>query len=152
VLLYYPTREDLTLLLMAAVQLTMPESSSLPAPVRALRARLARRTGEAERDALIRATRALDARGGQARIGAWMRSVEMTAARAGLLLCGDLGTAMPIVRAESRPIADLSDAERRGDLVLFCASRAHATLRARFVVAGASESVAPPPPRTVAAQ
>jgi hypothetical protein len=84
-----------------------------------------------------------------------MRGVELTAARAGLLLCGDLVTAAGLVRAETRAVADLSTEERRGDLLAFCASRAHLALRAQFV-AGAPESGMPPPlsgvpPRTLAA-
>jgi hypothetical protein len=156
VLLYYPTREALTALLFAAVQLGLPDSAStsVPAEVRALRSRLSPRVDDNARAALMRAVRVLDARGGQARIGAWVRSVELTAARAGLLLCGDLGTAAILSRTESRPVADLSLDQRRGDLVAFCASRAHAALRARFVVP-TPESGMPPPlsgvERTVAA-
>lgn len=146
VLLYYPTREALTALLFAAVQLGLPEgaSTSVPAEVRALRGRLSPRVDDSARAALVRAVRVLDARGGQARIGAWVRSVELTAARAGLLLCGDLATAAILSRTESRPVADLSLDQRRGDLVAFCASRAHAALRARFVVP-TPESGMPPP-------
>ncbi len=157
VLLYYPTRDELTELLFATVQLGLRESASAAASpeIRALRARLATRIDEPARRALIQAVQALDARGGQARIGAWMRGVELTAARAGLLLCGDLVTAAGLVRAETRAVADLSTEERRGDLLAFCASRAHLALRAQFV-AGAPESGMPPPlsgvpPRTLAA-
>ncbi len=156
VLLYYPTRDELTELLFATVQLGLRESASAAASpeIRALRARLATRIDEPARQALIQAVQALDARGGQARIGAWMRGVELTAARAGLLLCGDLATAAGLVR-ETRAVTDLSSEERRGDLLAFCASRAHLALRAQFV-AGAPESGMPPPlsgipPRTLAA-
>ncbi len=146
VLLYYPTREALTALLFAAVQLGLPEgaSTSVPAEVRALRGRLSPRVDDNARAALVRAVRVLDARGGQARIGAWVRSVELTAARAGLLLCGDLATAAILSRTESRPVADLSFEQRRGDLIAFCASRAHAALRERFVVPTPESGIPPP--------
>lgn len=154
-ILYYPTREELTELLLAAVQLGLPDGAPSPAPARSLRVRLARRLSDEERAALLRAIRRLNERGGQAQIGAWMRSVELTAARAGLLLCGDLAAAAGVVRAESRPIADLSTDERRADLIAFCASEAHLRLRARFV-ATAPESIvpagAPLAVRTLAAQ
>jgi hypothetical protein len=72
----------------------------------------------------------------------WIRSAELTAARAGLLLCGELKTAVAAVRSQPRP-AGRPTAERiTGDLVSFCASRAHAELRARFVGA-ASQSIPP---------
>jgi hypothetical protein len=147
VLLYYPTREDLTTLLIGAVQLGLPESPSMPPALRTLRGRLARRIGERDHAVLARAIRELNARGGHAQIGAWMRAVELTAARAGLLLCGDLGSASAVVRSESRPLGDLTTEERRGDLVAFSASEVHVDLRARFI-ATALDSMVPPPPGT----
>jgi hypothetical protein len=147
VVLYYPDRESLTTLLLASVQVVMPKAaapSDDPA-VRNLRSRLARYIEPDDRAALAVAVRALDARGGQASLGAWMSSVELTAARVGLLLCGDLSIAMAIVRAESRDAGNLPRETRRGDLVAFCAGRAHVTTRKRFVTT-APESLQPPPP------
>jgi hypothetical protein len=142
VLLYYPTRDELTALLFAAVQMASTDVPSVPPAVRAIRGRLERRMGTAERIAVRDVVRRLNERGGQAQIGAWMRGIELTAARAGLLLCGDLATAARIARAESRVEADLTLEERRADLVSFCASPAHVALRARFVATSA-ESVMP---------
>jgi tetratricopeptide (TPR) repeat protein len=146
VLVYYPTREELTNLLLAAVQIAMPEptSPSLGAPVRALHARMERRITPDEREALAEAVAQLDARGGRAALGAWIRSVELTAARVGLVLCGDLASAAAIVRSESRAVGGLPAEAKRGDLVAFGASRAHAALRVRFA-ATAPESLRPPP-------
>jgi hypothetical protein len=72
-----------------------------------------------------------------------MSSVELTAARAGLLLCGDLATALALGRAAARDVAGIPSELRRGDLVAFCASRAHVATRQRFVVT-APESIQPP--------
>jgi tetratricopeptide (TPR) repeat protein len=143
VLLYYPTREDLTALLFAAVQVVNGDSPTAPPSVRALRARLERRLGPTERGALREGVRRLNERGGQAKVGAWMRGVELTAGRAGLFLCGDLATATRMMRAESRQVAELSTEERLGDLLGFCASAPHLALRTRFVATSA-ESVMPP--------
>ena len=54
VLIYYPTREELTNLLLAAVQIAMPEPTSpgIGAPVRALHARMERRISKEDREAL----------------------------------------------------------------------------------------------------
>jgi tetratricopeptide (TPR) repeat protein len=146
VLIYYPTREDLTNLLLAAVQIAMPEPSSpsLGAPVKALHARMERRIEKDEREALQDAVARLDARGGRATIGAWIRSVEMTANRVGLFLCGDLASAAAVVRGESRTVGGVPLEAKRGDLVGFCASRAHAALRAGFI-STAPESMRPVP-------
>jgi hypothetical protein len=89
--------------------------------------------------------RQLEADGGKASVGGWTRGVELAAARAGLLLCGDLATAASIVRTESRAIAELSVEEKRRDLIAFGVSEAHAALRSRYA-AIAPESVKPPPP------
>jgi tetratricopeptide (TPR) repeat protein len=146
VLIYYPTREELTNLLLAAVEIAMPTPSSpaLGAPVRALHARMERRIGKEDREALCDAVARLDARGGRASLGAWIRSVEITAARVGLVLCGDLGSAGAIVRNESRMIGGVPAEAKRGDLVAFCSSPAHATLRTRFATT-APESLRPVP-------
>jgi tetratricopeptide (TPR) repeat protein len=147
VLLYYPTREDLTRVLFAAVQLAMPDAVSAAAggaPARKLSARIKRHLRKDERAALRDAVGSLDARGGRAAIGAWVQSVELTAARAGLLLCGDLAAAMALARLESRDVAKLSLEAKRGDLVAFCASRSHAELRARFAMTAPESLPAPP--------
>jgi tetratricopeptide (TPR) repeat protein len=147
VLLYYPSREELTTLLLAAAQVAMPKAAAAsddPA-VASLRARLARHIEDDDRAALKKAVRALDARGGQAALGAWMCSVELTAGRAGLLLAGDLATATSILRSESRDVANVPVEMRRGDLIAFCASRTHASIRQQFAMT-APESVLPAPP------
>jgi tetratricopeptide (TPR) repeat protein len=147
VLLYYPDRDDLTALLLAAAQLVNPKAAALGGEpsVRALRTRLARHLEPDDRAALESAVRDLDARGGQASLGAWMSSVELSAGRIGMLLCGDLATATALVRSESRNVANVPAEIRRDDLLAFCASRAHAAMRLRFA-ATAPESVRPPPP------
>jgi hypothetical protein len=146
VLVYYPTREELTNLLLAAVEIAIPapSSPSLGAPVRALHARMEKRIGKEDREALAEAVSRLDARGGRAALGAWIRSVELTAARVGLVLCGDLSSAAAIVRSESRSIGAVPPEAKRGDLVAFCSSAAHATLRTRFATT-APESLRPAP-------
>ena len=146
VLIYYTTREELTNLLLAAVEIAMPapSSPSLGAPVRALHTRMEKRISKEERDALGDAVRRLDARGGKATIGAFIRSVELTAARVGLVLSGDLGSAGTIVRNESRAIGGVPAEVKRGDLAAFNASSAHAALRVRFATT-APESLRPVP-------
>ena len=147
VLLHYPDRDALTTLLLAAAQVAMPKAaapSKAPAVV-ALRARIARHIEADERAALAKALRDLDARGGQAALGAWMCSVELTAGRAGLLLSGDLAAATAILRAESRDVANVPVETRRGDLIAFCASRTHARMRQQFAMT-APESLHPAPP------
>jgi tetratricopeptide (TPR) repeat protein len=144
VLLYYPRRDELTTLLLAAAQVAMPKAAatSNDPVVIALRARLSRHIEPDERAALQKAVRALDKRGGQAALGAWMCGVELTAGRAGLLLAGDLSAATAVLRAESRDVANVPADMRRGDLIAFCASRTHAAVRQQFAMT-APESLQP---------
>jgi hypothetical protein len=65
---------------------------------------------------------------------AWIRHVELTAARAGLLLAGDLRVAMRLLKSESRAIGELPVDAKRGDLLAFTASRAARDLRERMGV------------------
>lgn len=148
VLIHFPTLGELTTLVLAAVQLAMPQMPIPPAAaasVSALRARIARHARPDERAAIADAVARLDARDGRIDLAAWVRGVELTAARAGLLLCGDLRMAMTRLRAESRSVAGLTFDERRADLVAFCASRAHVELRAEVAITAST----PPPPESL---
>lgn len=147
VAIYYPTRQDLISLLFASVQIVRPNAKPPEgeAAVAALSRSLAAKITDCERGALYQAVRQIESSGGTASVGGWTRGIELTAARAGLLLSGDLATATTLVRTETRSVAELSFEEKRRDLVAFCVSEAHATLRSRHVVV-APESVRPPPP------
>jgi tetratricopeptide (TPR) repeat protein len=132
VLVHFPTLQELTVLVLAAVRLAMPgmEIPSAIAPaVEALVEPLSRHVSEREREKMSHAVEKLDARGGRIGLPSWIRSVELTAGRAGLLLCGDLQTAMSRIRDEKRATAHVAIAEKRADLLAFCASRELAELR-----------------------
>lgn len=146
-LVYFPTLEELTRLLLASVQLVKPRP---PTPGEGGRAvldladLLERHITQAERAALLDAVHRLEARGGRFNLAAWTRNVELMAARAGLFLCGDLAPAMAVVATETRGIAGLTLEAKRRDLVAFCASPEHVELRLRWALP-APESLAPPP-------
>jgi hypothetical protein len=76
----------------------------------------------------------LESRGGRLDLAGWVRSVELTSARAGLFLCGDLRSAMARLRADESQLGRESFALARADLIAFAASRAHADLRAEFAL------------------
>jgi tetratricopeptide (TPR) repeat protein len=153
VLVYFPTRDELTRLLQAGVALTKPDVEPVGENARSV-ASLARRMqriiSDGELNELRKAVWELEVRGGRFSVSAWTRNVELMAARTGLLLAGDLATAMAIVNNENRTIAGLPLEAKRRDLVAFCVSDEHAQLRARFAV-GAPGSVRPPAPPSQAA-
>ncbi|HEX8795364.1 MAG TPA: tetratricopeptide repeat protein [Polyangiaceae bacterium] len=124
-LVCYPTLPELSALFLGAVKLVMPE---LPVPgylsdaVARRRKTLVKHADDAQKKSLRAAVERLDARGGRVDLAAWIKSVELSGQRAGLLLCGDLKVAMTRMRAEKRAIAELGLDQRRADLLSFCAS------------------------------
>ncbi len=160
-LVFYPTQSDLFVLLLAAAKLVLRETPvphALTDAVDLTRKLLARAITKESRERLESAARKISSGAGVVDLAAWIRSVELTAQRAGLFLCGDLIVAMNRLRSENRAIADLTLEERRGDLLSFCASPELARARALVGVdigqrkgeAIANSSPPPPQPRNVA--
>ncbi|HEY8078277.1 MAG TPA: hypothetical protein VIF62_29315, partial [Labilithrix sp.] len=92
------------------------------------------RLGREGRTKLEKVVARLEARGGKMDLLAWIRHVELTAARAGVLLAGDLRVAMRLIKSESRGIGELSVEAKRGDLLAFMSSHAARELRQRMGV------------------
>jgi len=143
VLVYFPTGEDLTRLLVATIEIGAPGTfpAGSDSSVGLLGDRLSRHLTVAERTAIASASQELDEK---VDLGRWARNIELTAGRAGLLLCGDLATAASLVRSESRPFGGLTSDDRRHDLISFVVSAEHRELRDRYVLSAAG-SAAPPP-------
>jgi hypothetical protein len=145
-LVFFPTLAELEALVLAAVRhvipsLSLPELADRENRVGAeLGGRLSRESHRALEDAVAR----LDARGGKLDLLAWIRHVELTAQRAGLLLAGDLRVPMRILNEEVRSVGELTLEAKRGDLLSFCASGAYGTLRERMGVA-LHHTISPPP-------
>jgi tetratricopeptide (TPR) repeat protein len=146
-LLHYPTLPELSVLFLSAVKMALPAvpvPSQLSDAVGRMRKQLMKYMGDAEQVTLATAVEKLDTRDGRVDLAAWIRGVELTAQRAGLLLCGDLRTAMGRLRAETRNVGDLDLDAKRADLLAFCASEPFAHVRASVGV-DAHTSVRPPP-------
>jgi hypothetical protein len=145
-LVFYSTLPELTTLFFASLKLALPDVTMPSADaVTKLRKRIAAHISADEREALVAAAKRLDAAGGRVDLGAWIRSVEITANRAGLVLSGDFHAAMKRVKGEKRAIADVSVEERRLDLIGYLASAGHADLRKQLY--GRNPSQRPPPPQ-----
>jgi tetratricopeptide (TPR) repeat protein len=136
-LVHFSSLPELTLLVLACVQLELPGvpiPQSVAASVANLRVRIGRHVSEGDRTLMAAAVQRLESRGGQLDLPAWVRSVELTSARAGLFLCGDLRSAMARVRDEQLPAGPAAFKQARADLIAFTVSRAHAELRAEFAL------------------
>ncbi|HVJ90074.1 MAG TPA: hypothetical protein VM580_09745 [Labilithrix sp.] len=136
-LVFFPTLAELSSLVLSAVRLVIPGISVPPPPDNEGRVadRLGGRLTPEQKKQLEAVVAALDARGGRLDLFAWIRGVELTATRAGLLLAGDLRTALRAIKDESRAIGELSAEAKRGDLISFCASERYGILRERLGVA-----------------
>jgi tetratricopeptide (TPR) repeat protein len=146
-LVHYPTLNEVAALFLGAVTLVLTElavPSHLAEAAGRFRKMLARLVGSEDQQKLSAAVDRLDARGGVVDIAAWMKSVELTAQRAGVLLAGDLRTATTRLRSETRAIADLTLEQKRGDLLAYCASDKLPRARA-LLGADAPASLRPPP-------
>ena len=67
--------------------------------------------------------------GGSSDIKSWYQSVELTAARAGFLMCGDLEIARKMLALEPGLPGDLAPAEKLEDVILFSMSENYFALR-----------------------
>jgi tetratricopeptide (TPR) repeat protein len=142
-LVFFPTLADLSSLVLASVRLVIP-AISVPPPADGdskVASNLGARLSDEKKAAIEDAVSRLDARGGKLDLLSWIRHVELTAARAGLLLAGDLRVPMRILKEETRAIGELSDDTKRGDLLAFCGSDAYGKLRERMGVAIHSSSL-----------
>jgi hypothetical protein len=134
-MLYYSTFDDLRELVGAALEIGGVDGRFLDPQTKTqeMRRAVERHLDEDARAAIGEAAAIVGARGDEIRLDHWTRSAELTAARAGLLLCGELKTAMAGVQLQSPGPGRPSVERVTSDLVAFCASRAHAALRAQFL-------------------
>jgi hypothetical protein len=136
-LVYFSSLPELTILVLACVQMELPGvpiPQAVAASVASLRGRIAQHLTMADRSAMAGAVERLESRGGRLDLAGWVRSVELTSARAGLFVCGDLRPAMARLRAEHAGTQTGAFALMRADLLGFTVSRAHADLRAEFAL------------------
>lgn len=135
-LLCYPSLEDLTTCLFAALRIVL-KNLTIPPRMRdavlALTQRINANMNDAARMALESAVAALDASGKPANIMKWVSGVEHCATRAGFLLSGDLDVAASLLRAD--PLGIVPTEEKISGLLGFAVSDAHHALRHELGVA-----------------
>jgi len=124
---FYPTLPELRSVLVAAVAQVVP--TSLPSDALGLRDSLRSRIDPAHRAELERAVEALQARDGRLDLKPWIREIEMTSCRAGLVACGDITAAARMLAIDGRVIGGLSAADRIRDLIPFSVSERCARVR-----------------------
>jgi hypothetical protein len=73
--------------------------------------------------------------GAKADLKRWMQAIEITASRAGLLLCADLEIAKKIIAAEPQLPGDLAPPEKMKELLVFSVSEQYFALRKTLGIA-----------------
>ena len=139
--------------LLAAIRLLSPRLS-LPPEIEGLTLEAQRVLGEHlaadARERLVEPIAALAQRETPLDVGAWAEGVDWTADRVGLVISGDLPTALAVIRATSEAAASALLPEREAQLLAYSVSPAYLALRAKYgldvdVSAVARIASVPPP-------
>jgi tetratricopeptide (TPR) repeat protein len=157
-LVFFPTLADITTLFLAAVTTVLsdlPVPASIEESVARIRRDIADRADEESKAALEDGVRRFEREGGRAELGGFLRSVELSACRAGLVVCADLAVAARILGKEERAVGELAPGDRLSDLLVFCAEEKLPILREWLGVAARPSMMPPalvatpsmPPPR-----
>jgi tetratricopeptide (TPR) repeat protein len=134
----FPTVPELTMLLFAGMKMVHPDTpvpGEMTAQVNATAAELAKYMQPIHLEGLRLVVRKFIEDGAKANIKRWSQSVELTACRTGLLLCGDLEIARKIVGAEPQAPGDLPPQDKLKELVVFSVSSQYFQLRKSLGIA-----------------
>ena len=134
----FPTVTELKILFFAAVKTVMPGFAvpeGLRPAVTATAGELAKYMQPVQREGLRLVVQRYAEEGAKADIRRWIQTTEITAARAGLLLCGDLEVAAKLLTNEPQVPDDLSPRDKVKELIVFSVSEQYASLRSRLGIA-----------------
>ena len=128
----FPTVTELTVLLFAGIKLVAPDTPSPPdidKQIMATAQTLRTYIQPMQLEGLRMVVKKFLAEGAKANIKRWVQTVEITATRSGLLLCGDMEIAKKIIAAEPQQPGDLTAQEKVKELLLFSVSPQYHALR-----------------------
>ncbi|MBN2528611.1 MAG: tetratricopeptide repeat protein [Deltaproteobacteria bacterium] len=134
-----PSHSELKMLMLAAIKLGNP-SAKIPedAVLKNWMKQLGSTMSPMEIEGLRKVVNKFLKSGEQADLKKWIRSLELTACRAGFLLCNDLETAARMIQADPTAVDDMSQTDKIKELVLFSVSPEYFRLReALGIVIGA---------------
>jgi hypothetical protein len=136
--LLFPSLGELTVVMFAAIKTIRADFAVPPEmaqTVNAAASELVKYVQPIEREALRLVVLKFLEDGAKADLPRWMRTVDATAARAGLLLCADLEIAKKLISVESPLPGALSAPERLRELLLFSVSDQYLALRKALGIA-----------------
>jgi golgin subfamily B member 1 len=127
-----PTIVGLRLLLLAAIKTAQPKLQTPPDPTGVLDMTvesLGRALTPMAHEQLALLVRKLVRSTDEADVEQWIRAVELTACRAGFLLCNDLGVASRMIQDQTSTLGDSPPKEKIRELVVFSVSEPYFRLR-----------------------
>lgn len=128
----FPTTTELTVLLFAAIKMVagdVPSPPDIEKQVVATAQTLRGFMQPVQLEGLKMVVRKFIAEGAKANIKRWVQCVDLTCARTGLLLCGDLEIAKKIIAAEPQQPGDLPPQDKLKELLVFSISNQYFALR-----------------------
>jgi tetratricopeptide (TPR) repeat protein len=129
---------ELKLILFAGVKIVMPEFAvpgEMAQAVNTTASELVKHMQIVQRDSLKIVVQKWMEDGATADLKRWMQAIEITASRAGLLLCADLEIAKKIIGAEPQLPGDLAPPEKMKELLVFSVSEQYFALRKALGIA-----------------
>ena len=134
----FPTMNELKVLLFSAVKIIMNDfavPAEMAQAVNTTAAELFKHMQPIQRDGLRLVVQKFVEDGAKVDLKRWMQSIEVTACRAGLLLCADLEIAKKIIAAEPQLPVDHTPQEKLKELIVFSVSEQYFTLRKALGIA-----------------
>jgi hypothetical protein len=134
----FPTVTELTVLLFSGIKIVAPDTpvpGDIEKQIVVTAQTLRQFMQPMQLEGLRLVVKKFVAEGAKANIKRWMQCVDLTAARAGLLLCGDLEIAKKIIAAEPQQPGDLPPADKLKELVMFTVSDQFFALRTALGIA-----------------
>jgi tetratricopeptide (TPR) repeat protein len=134
----FPTLNELKVILFAGVKIVMNDFAvpgEMAQAVNATAMELVKHMQPVHRESLKLVVQKWIEDGAKADLKRWIQAIEITASRAGLLLCADLEIAKKIIGAEPQLPGDLPPAEKMKELLVFSVSEQYFALRKMLGIA-----------------
>jgi golgin subfamily B member 1 len=130
----FPTQAELTVMMFAGIAIAAPNTpmpQDMAAQIAATARELAKHIQQqpVQLEGLRVVVKRFIEEGAKANIKRWNQAVELTACRAGLIVCGDLEIAKKILAAEPQLPGDLSAVDKMKELLLYFTSDSYFEVR-----------------------
>jgi len=137
----FPSLQELKVMLFAAIKIVRSDFAVPPEiaeGVKAAAQELVKYMQPIQRDSLRMVVQRFVEDGVKVDLKRWVQTVELTAVRAGLLLCADLEIAKKVIMAEPQLPGDMAPADKMRELVVFSVSEPYFALREALGIAVAA--------------